>query len=66
MPEGAFTFTSSGRPKRVATNKKRRRTSDDEEPDSKKKSPLATSEGPQAGSKSKSSYLVPLIFNHLN
>jgi len=56
MPEGSFTFTSSGRPKRNPSHKKRRRTSGDDEPEPKKKSPLATSEGPQVAQKSKSSF----------
>ena len=56
MPDGAFTFSSSGRPKRTTNQKKRRRGSDDEEPEAKKK-PSETQEVPQVARKPKFSFI---------
>ena len=73
MPDGAFTFTSSGRPRRSG-QKKRRRVSDDDEPEPKKASTCTeTVDAPKTARKPKFSLpldtsffiSIPLIFNHL-
>ena len=53
MPDGSFTFTSSGRPRKTTNQKKRRRSSDDDEPDAKKKSVADTNIQPQTARKPK-------------
>ena len=51
LPEGIFTFTATGRPKKSQNQKKRRRESDEVEPDAKKRT--GTVQGPQVSRKVK-------------